>query len=257
MLEWINQLPILLLILVRLTAFFIAAPVFSMKGVPTHFKIGLGFFASLLVLTTVEQAPVELDLFYIFLIIKELFIGVSLGFIAGLILYTVQVAGAFIDFQMGFAIANVVDPQTQAQVPIIGNFKYMLSILFLLSVDGHHLLLDGVMNSYRVLPLASMLPAVDSSGIAKFIAVTFAGMFAAAFQIALPIAGSLFLVDIALGILARSVPQVNVFVVGLPLKIFIGFVTLLITLPTFFYLVQKIIKDMYITMGQLIRLLGG
>ena len=254
----INTLPLFLLVFMRATSFFITAPIFSTKSVPNRFKVGLGFFIALLVTAGIDtESSLTLDLNFMIFIIKELFIGLALGFIASLILYTVQVAGAFIDFQMGFAIANVIDPQTRAQVPIIANFKYMLALLFLVTVDGHHMMLDGLVKSYEILPADTLLKQIESESLARFIAEVFADMFFAAFQLSLPIVASLFLVDVALGLLARAVPQVNIFVIGLPLKIFVGFILILVTIPTFFFLLRGVFREMIDTMGQLIQILGG
>ncbi|MCA0991152.1 flagellar biosynthetic protein FliR [Pseudalkalibacillus hwajinpoensis] len=254
----VNALPLFLLVFMRATSFFITAPIFSTRSVPNRFKVGLGFFIALIVTAGLgAETDLALDLMFVIYILKELFIGLALGFIASLILYTVQVAGAFIDFQMGFVIANVIDPQTRTQVPIIGNFKYMLALLFLVSVDGHHMMLDGLVRSYELLPANALLSQADSQSLARFIAEVFAGMFFSAFQLALPIVASLFLVDVALGLLARAVPQVNIFVVGLPLKIFVGFVLILVTIPTFFFLLRGVFQEMLDTMGRLIQLLGG
>lgn len=256
--EWLELLPAFLLVLVRITAFFVAAPLFSLRGIPNTFKVGLSFFVAVITFATVSvEEPLMLDMSFILLTVKEALVGLALGFVAALVIYSVQVAGAFIDFQMGFLIANLVDPQTGAQIPVIGNFKYILTLLFLLSVNGHHLLIDGVMRSYQLVPIEEMYIALGSAGVAQFMARTFTQMFLIAFQMAIPIVGSLFLVDVALGILARTVPQVNVFVVGLPLKIFVGFCLILITLPGFFYLLQTVVREMVQSMGQLLQLLGG
>lgn len=258
MLFWLEYLPPFLLIFVRMTSFFIAAPIFSMKNVPSSIKVGLAFFVALISLSTVSiEQTILLDFSYLIMIIKEALVGLALGFIASLIIYTVQVAGAFIDFQMGFAIANVVDPQTGAQVPIIGNFKYMLALLFFLSVNGHHLLLDGVIRSYQIVPINTMFVPIGSEQVALFVTNIFVQMFIVAFQIAIPVVGALYIITVALGIVARTVPQLNVFVVGLPLQIFAGFVLILVTLPAYFYLLQIVFRDMVNTMGQLMHLLGG
>lgn len=259
MLESILELlPYFLLVFIRLTSFFLIAPLFSMKGVPNQFKLGIGFFLALVSVTNLPMDnPILLDGTYVLMIIKEVGVGVALGFTAALMMYTVQVAGAFIDFQMGFAIANVIDPQTGAQVPIIGQFKYTLALLFLLVVDGHHLMLDGVMQSIRTFPVEMISFTVESEDIAHFITMLFLEMFMIALQIALPIVGALFLIDVALGILAKTVPQLNIFVIGFPLKIFAGFLLLLISMPIFFYLLQVLFGKVMISMSQLIRLLGG
>ncbi|MFP3360907.1 flagellar biosynthetic protein FliR, partial [Planococcus sp. SIMBA_143] len=84
------------------------------------------------------------------------------------ILSAVQIAGGFIDFQMGFAIANVIDPQTGAQSPLTGQYFYIFSLLFLLAVDGHHLLIDGIYNSYSFIPVDTFIPFGNQS-IADFV----------------------------------------------------------------------------------------
>ncbi len=255
--DFLAAFPFLLLIFVRITSFFLIAPLFAMKGVPSHFKLGLG---ALLALITWSGASfgetIPLDGYFIGMAIREVMIGIALGFIAALILYTVQVAGAFIDFQMGFAIASVIDPQTGSQVPIIGHFKYIFALLFLLSVNGHHMLLDGIMRSLQVLPVGTLTFA-GSSELGRFILDLFTGMFLSALQIALPIIGALFLTDVALGILAKTVPQLNIFAVGFPLKIFTGFVLLMFSMPIFFYILQTLFEEMMVSMGELTRLLGG
>ena len=132
-------------------------------------------------------------------------------------------AGAFIDFQMGFSIANLVDPQTGAQVPIIGNFKYILALLFLLSVDGHHLLIEGMMRSYQLVPLISLYFRSESGHGPIYNHDFYADVFNC-FSDGYSYGGVAIFGYVALGIMARTVPQLNVFVVGIPLKIFVGFI---------------------------------
>jgi len=254
----LEMLPYFLLIFVRLTSFFIITPLFSMRGVPNQFKVGIAFFLALLAFSsqTIDE-PIPMDVYYILMIIKEFAVGLVLGFTAAIVLYAVQVAGAFIDFQMGFSMASVMDPQTGTQVPIIGHFKYILALLFLLTVDGHHLMLDGVMQSIKLFPVELMSFTVQFEDIAHFITTLFLEMFMIALQIALPVVGSLFLIDIALGILAKTVPQLNIFAVGFPVKIFVGFVMLMLTMPFFFYVLQSLFAKIIENMAQLIRLLGG
>lgn len=229
-----------------------------MKGVPNQFKIGIAFFLSIAAWSAITaETPLVLDGYFVLMIIKELAIGIALGFTAALVLYTVQIAGAFIDFQMGFAIASVMDPQTGSQVPIIGHFKYILALLFLLTVDGHHLMLDGIMQSVQLFPVGTLSVGASFGDLAQFITRLFAEMFLIALQIALPIVGAMFLVDIALGILAKTVPQLNIFAVGFPLKIFVGFVLLMFSMPIFFFILQMLFEKILASMAELTQLLGG
>lgn len=259
MLELINLsvVPIYLLIFARMIAFFVALPLFSYRTIPMMFKIGLAIFLSLIVFTIVDHSTISLEQYpYVILLIKEVFIGLMIGLIAYIILTAVQIAGGFIDFQMGFAIANVIDPQTGAQSPLIGQYFYIFALLFLLSVNGHHLLIDGMINSFNLLKIDELIPLKDVP-LGDYIINHFNQMFIVAFQMAIPLVGCLFLVDVALGIIARTVPQVNVFVVGLPLKITVSFTVLLFFLSLYIVLVRYLFESMFEAMHGLIRLFGG
>ncbi|TMZ38939.1 flagellar biosynthetic protein FliR, partial [Klebsiella pneumoniae] len=139
--EWFEtSLPLFLLLLCRVTAFFVIAPIFSGYGVPPQFRIGLAALFTLLVAGTLQgNEGIAFDITFPLLVIQEVAIGISLGFIAMLFLTAMQVAGTVIDVQMGFILANVIDPQTGAQTPLTGSFKYLLAILVFLSLNGHHM----------------------------------------------------------------------------------------------------------------------
>ena len=252
----ITSLPVFLLIFVRVLAFFVTMPLFSYRTVPLPFKIGFSFFLAMIMFYTVDASQLVVDEMYIFLLVKEVLVGVLIGLISFIIVSAIQVAGGFIGFQMGFAIANVVDPQTGAQSPLTGQYLYMIALLFLLAVDGHHLIIDGIFNSYRFIPLETFIPFQNNS-IAEFVITAFNSMFIIAFQIAIPIVGCLFLVDVALGIIARTVPQMNVFVVGLPLKILVSFLAILVFLALYVTLARNLFTAMFETMRGLMQLFGG
>src|SRR5690625_2856513 len=217
----LSIIPTFLLIFARILAFFMMLPIFSYRTIPTMFKIGFSFFLSLVTMSVLGSTAVQVDHLFFMLLLKEVMVGLFIGLIAYIIVSAVQIAGGFVDFQMGFAIANVIDPQTGAQSPLTGQYFYMIALLFLLSVDGHHLLIDGVYHSYQLIPIDSFI-SFQNEGIAQLIISVFNKMFLIAFQMAIPIVGCLFLVDVALGIIARTVPQLNVFVVGLPIKVFVS-----------------------------------
>lgn len=258
MLELINlySLPVFLLILVRVLAFFVTMPLFSYRTVPLQFKIGFSFFLALIMFYTVDTTAIIINEMYLFLVVKEALVGILIGLIAFIIVSAIQVAGGFIDFQMGFAIANVMDPQTGAQSPLTGQYLNIIALLFLLSVDGHHMIIDGIFNSYQYIPLETYIPFGNQS-IVDFVITTFNTMFLIAFQLSIPIVGCLFLVDVALGIIARTVPQMNVFVVGLPLKILVSFIALLVFLALYVTLARNLFEAMFNTMRGLMQLFGG
>ncbi|WP_085992394.1 flagellar biosynthetic protein FliR [Oceanobacillus senegalensis] len=252
----INSLPVFFLIFVRILAFFATLPLFSYRTIPLPYKIGMGFFLALVVFFTVDSSTVLVDEMYVFMLVKEALVGLMIGLIAHIIFSAIQVAGGFIDFQMGFAMANVMDPQTGAQNPIMGQFLNMISLLLLLSVDGHHLLIDGMVNSFHFIEINQFIP-FENKSIVDFVIHTFNMMFLIAFQISIPIVGCMFLVDVALGIIARTVPQLNVFVVGLPLKIFVSFAAILVFLSLYITIAQNSFETMFNVMRGLMQLFGG
>ncbi|MBY6036078.1 flagellar type III secretion system protein FliR [Fictibacillus nanhaiensis] len=249
--------PAFLLILTRVSAFLLTIPVFSNKNLPVFHKIGLSLFLSWIMLYAVNPDPIGIDGGFILLAIKEAMIGLSIGFIAAIVFYALQVAGGFIDLQMGFAIANVFDPQTGIQTPLMGRYLYTFAMLFLLATDGHHMLLDGIFYSYQFLPIDSAIANFGNGSLTRFVLSVFSGMFLVALQMAIPIVGTLFLTDLALGIVARTVPQMNIFVIGLPIKILVALVLFLVVLPAFFVSIQMLIEQMRESMISLMELLGA
>lgn len=251
-------LPSFLLIFCRITAFLVVSPIFSFRNIPNTFKVGLAVFISLLVYTAVGSGQVfVLNAPYVLLIMKELLIGLLLGFTAYLFFIVVQVAGAFIDMQIGFGIVNVIDPLTGAQSPVLGNFKFFIAMLVFLGLNGHHYLLLALMDSYDWVPVDSALFArIHDGAVSSLLVDGFVRMFYLAFQMAAPLVVALFLVDVALGILARTVPQFNVFVVGLPVKILVGFLVLFVIVPGLFALFRKLFVEMFDWMARLLGLIG-
>lgn len=252
----VNSFPALLLIFARLVSFFTTVPIFSYRNVPTPFKIGSAFFISWIMLYTIDIPLIGLDYTFFLLIGKEVIVGLLLGLISYMILAAVQIAGGFIDFQMGFAIANVVDPQTGAQSPVIGQYFYTFALLFLLAVDGHHLLINGAFFSFESIPIDQFID-LSSDTILITIITMFNQLFLIAFQLAIPIVGCLFLVDVALGIIARTVPQLNVFVVGLPLKIFVSLFVISMFIVVYAGLVRRLFNYMLEMMYVFMQLFGG
>ncbi|MGM8214483.1 flagellar biosynthetic protein FliR [Bacillaceae bacterium W0354] len=258
MIEFIDlaRIPGFFLIVARLSGFFMLVPLFSYRTIPMMYRVGFVFILAWIMYFSIDVPFFLFNGHYIILILKEVTIGLFIGLIAYIIVSAIQIAGGFIDFQMGFAIANIVDPQTGAQSPIIGQYFYIFTMLLLIITDAHHLLLDGIFYSYQFISLTDLLP-ISNEAFPAFIIKTFSSMFIVAFQMSIPIVGMLFLVDIALGMVARTVPQVNVFVVGLPLKILVSFVVMLFFFGIFFMLIKNLFNFMFLAMRDLMQILGG
>lgn len=254
----LQYLPNLLLIFCRITAFFIVAPVFSAKNVPSQFKIGLSFFVTLVVFSTIVPSSMTFDGLYVVAVLKEIVIGLLLGFVGYLFFTLVQISGSFIDMQMGFSMANIIDPMTGTQSPILGNLKFMLAMMLFIAMNGDHYFIHALVDSYKWVPLSNDAFAHMYNGqVSDFLLQSFDTVFLLAFQMAAPMIAALFLVDVGLGILARTAPQFNIFVIGMPLKVLVGFVLLTLVFPSYLNLFSNLFTMMFSAMQKLMELLGG
>ena len=154
---------------------------------------------------------------------------------------------------MGFGIVNVYDPQTSRQIPIVGQFYSYIAMMIFLAIDGHHFLLEGLFKSFKTIPLTS---ASFKSGIVEINMTMMSSMFISAIKIGIPVIVTLLLTSIALGLVARAVPQMNVFFVGMPLKIGMGMLALSFSLPLFAYVFRNVFIQFQTEFLKLLRLLG-
>jgi flagellar biosynthetic protein FliR len=172
----------------------------------------------------------------------EFLLGLIFGFVSQLILYAVQMAGHLLDMQIGFGIVNVFDPQFGQQIPLIGNFKYIMALLLFLVTNGHHMLITALFASFKLIPVTGV---VFHASLAEFIVDLVSGIFTIAFKISLPVLVAILLTDVALGILARTMPQMNIFIVGVPGKILVGIFTLSLAFPFYIAFLEVGFNGMY------------
>ena len=214
-----------LLIFARTAAFVAIIPLWGWRGIPAVLRL---YFAFILTVTLFfswggqMELPVH-DLGLFFLLGKEILTGLILGFLVYLFLAAFLMAGQFMDHQAGLMMAGTFDPLFSGQVTVLGQFFYFLAVVFYFSINGHHLLFLSLRESFTIIPLTG--PFVSPPVIWHYLQ-TFSIMFLLAFQIAAPVIIVLWLLDISLGLLSKAVPQIHVFIVGLPLKV--AFVLLII-----------------------------
>lgn len=220
---------VILLIFMRMTGLFILSPVFGRQNMPAVFKIGFSFFLTVIFVSTAGNMTIDYQdslVLYSVFIVKELAIGMIMGYVTYVILSGIYVAGQLIDTQVGFGFANVLDPVTNIQVPLTSNFYYTYVLLVFLLINGHHMIIRALFHSFEILPVerigfsSAMIPEVTS---------LLGSMFIIALRIAAPIMAAIFIVDIVLGVLAKTIPEMNVFMLGMPIKIIVGFIIILIT----------------------------
>lgn len=239
-----------LLVLSRMTGIFFLTPVIGSRNIPIQVKIGISLFlafATYPFVTVPAFLGIDSPLFFAANIIKELFIGLLIGYVGLLFFSAVLIAGQVIDMQMGFGLVNVIDPLSQTQVPVMGQFKYLIAMLIFLMVNGHHWFILAVTRSFEIIPVGSLL---ITSELSNAIILAFSEVLLMSIKIAFPILGTLLIVDICLGFLARTLPQMNVFIVGFPLKIGVGLAIFAVVLPllsnVFFKLFERMHENIYI-----------
>jgi flagellar biosynthetic protein FliR len=249
---------VFLLIFLRITGLFVVSPIFGRQNLPAYYKIGFSFILAIILSYTVSVPSLGLYasvLAYILLLVKEFIIGLVLGYISYLILTSIYLAGQMIDLHIGFGMVSVFDPEAKVQLPVTANFYFILTMLVFLAIDGHHLLIYTLTESFTTLPIGSKL--VIGQPIMNFVLDLFGSVFAISFKIAAPVTAAVLIADIALGVIAKAVPQVNVFIVGMPLKILLGLGIILLTLTAFRNIVHVLMGGMQQEMMSFMEILRG
>lgn len=233
-----DKLETFLLILFRCTGVLLMAPVLGHRSIPLLVKIGFAILLSLLLTSTLPPQPVPLvtSAWELSLIaLKETLVGLIIGLAFYFVLYAVQLAGTLVGYQMGFAVANLFDPATSEQVPIIGQFWILLGMVIFLGINGHHLILTSFADSYLVMPAGA---AELSGSVGEAIIRLSAYIFIIALKAAIPIVISLLLIDVALGVMSKAMPAANVYFVGAPIKIAVGLLVISVSLPLLSYVME-------------------
>ncbi len=241
------------LVFARMSAFVFLIPFFSIKGIPALTKIGFSAALTALIWPGISNVVIpESLLTYSLLVIKEVLVGLILGYVSMLTFNAVRMAGEMIDIQMGFSMATVFDPQNQSRITLTGQFFYLFQILLFLAVDGPHRLLMAISYSYTLIPvMTSGLKITLVPAIFKL----FIQVFSLGIRIAVPFMVVFLICDISLGIIARTVPQLNIFVISFPVKIGVGLLTMAAVIPVLATLINNIFTQMEGDLGLILRLM--
>ncbi len=245
--DWLSNWDYLLLLFLRVSALIFSSPIFGRKNVPVMAKIGYCVCIAYLFFKSIQVAqPLDYNdnlLIFVLLCVKELLFGLAMGFVLNAFFTLVFTAGQMIDMQMGFGLVNVFDPQSNLSIPMVGNFLNIIMLLVFFAVDGHHRLIQILYMTVVRIPVGSV---VFSPNIALVAVELFVQTFLLAFSIALPVIAAGLLGEALLGVIIRSVPQINPFAVGLPLKVITGFVVLLAMLPVYVNFLPQVFDKMYL-----------
>lgn len=236
-----EKLEIFFLVIFRAAGLFIAAPVIGNKSIPPMIKIGLTIILAVILVPIAAQSELpQITSIWMMagLAVKELMVGFIIGLFFALLFIGIRMSGNIIGFQIGLIIASVLDPETNSQVSLVSEMWYILGILIFVVINGHHAIVSAFADSYRLLPVG-LLEMTSPTG-EDLIRYT-AHAFVIAIKIAAPVMISLFLTTVVLGVVARTVPQMNIFIVGIPIKIGVGFLIMAATLPIFRFIVTKFV----------------
>lgn len=242
------------LIFVRVGALLMAAPFFGQKTVPLQVRLLLAILLSYILVGMVPGPPPPYATKTLGLMICvgiEAVTGVLLGFAAQFVFWTIQFAGEILGFQMGLSMAQVFDPINGEPSNPIGQLLSMAFLMTFLLLDGHHQVLRALVASFRVVPLAGAEVVAGGPIMIQWMG----GFFSTAMRLASPFMVTFFLVDAALGVFSRVVPQADIFGIGLPLKLFVGVTMTIFFLQNFFPFVPELLSGATDNMYRLIEAL--
>ena len=233
-----------LFVLFRVGAMIIFVPILGSRQIPAVLKIGLILFLSIAIFPLVQDRPIPepkglFDLSKFLMV--DMTIGLGIAYISRLIFAAVQVAGTVVDFQMGFGVVNVIDPQTDTQVSVTAQLQNILAVFIFLAIDAHHYIFQAIVDSFFVI---NPFEINFSSVTPEYVLHLFSATFTTAVKISAPVMAILFFLSVGLGLVARTVPQMNVFIVGFPLQIGIGLLMVGLSISFFSIIVQNEMHDM-------------
>jgi len=216
--------------LMRIGSVFMAAPIFASRQVPARWRAALALVITWIVMPVLPPVPVVETFSHeaMLIALQQIAIGVLMGFILQLVFAAIVFAGQVMAYSMGLGFASMMDPQNGVQVPVVSQFYLILVTLLFLVLNGHLILIELVIDSFKTVPVA-----VDglSRNTLWDIVIWGGRVFSGGLLMALPVVTALLVVNLGMGIITRAAPQLNIFAVGFPMTMMIGFIVMWATLP--------------------------
>lgn len=217
-----------ILIMVRVTTFIVVCPGFSYKGLSNIFKVALSIAISMFIHSIIPDVFLTNSMYgLLFLSIREVLLGLSMGYITKLVFTAIEIAGQTVDFQIGFSMAAMFDPSTGINASHYGRIYYWLSIAVFFILNMHHMMIEAIIYSFDIIPIGELV--FSGNGVEGVIKL-FISSFELAVNLAAPLVIVALITDVVLGIISRTVPQINVLMLGMPIKALISFFITLIML---------------------------
>jgi flagellar biosynthetic protein FliR len=251
------QVQLFLLVFLRVTAILVSLPIFSGNNVPNMFKAGLALAVALVLFPVIDLSVLPPMGSWILLtlgVISEVLLGLGVGLAIRLIMTGIQMAGQVAGYQMGLAIANIMDPATSMQTPILAQAFNLLAMLIFLVVNAHHWFFRALVESFTVIPPFRFVLSASFIG---YLMEMSGAMFVIALKIGAPIIVVLILTSVSFGLMARTVPQMNIFIVAMPLKIVVGLFFIVFSLPYLTPYIRELFQQFGAGLLPLFRLIGS
>lgn len=252
-----SSLLVAVVIALRLSILSALLPVISGKSVPVLWRIALAVVIAAAIAPTITSEMENLPTMFTWQIIavegmKSIIIGAMLAFVVGIPFAAVRFAGQIIGVQIGFSMANTIDPQNGGQASVLSNLYYLLAVMFFFASDAHHILITAMIESVRVVP---PFTEVFSIGGSWYILKEFGSFFEIGLKIASPIIIVLLLVSVSMGFIVKTVPQINILVVGFPIKIAVGLAVIGMSMFFFGAVFESVLETMSIQFDEILLIL--
>lgn len=252
----IEYLEFAILVFVRVASIVSVTPFFGNNSVPAKVKAAISLFLSIIIMNTTDYINVEYTGLYGYslLIMKEAITGLVIGIGSGFCLYILNYSGHFIDMELGLSMAMEFDPSSNIQSTITANFLSHIFMLMFLVSDMHYFIIDALVQSYKLIPIGG---AKIEANLLKVVTTYVSDYFVIAIRVALPIFTCIFIINVILGVLAKVAPQMNMFVIGIQLKLFVGLFVLFMVMGMMPGVVDFIFQEMREITGMFMKALAS
>ncbi|QGU95097.1 fused FliR family export protein/FlhB family type III secretion system protein [Clostridium bovifaecis] len=244
-----------LLVFIRISSFTVVVPIFFPKGTPQIVKVMFSGIIAFILLPMIDYTylnQINNNFQLIVYCLSEVATGLTFGFITSLCFYCIRLAGSIMDMQVGFAMISMFDPTSEGNVTLIERILYWFSLITFLVIDGHHMLIKTLVESFSIIHLGKFILSQKS---AMLVIEVFTKYFELGLRIAIPIVLIIILTDLTMGLMAKTVPQLNIMILGLPVKILLGLSVLSLSLPMFYNILVTAFDNIPSTIRQLYKLI--
>lgn len=231
----------------RIAAVVMSAPAFSGGMVSGRVRILLALSLTGIIVPLLPAAPqvAAFSVAGVLLVVQQLLVGVALGFAVQIVFDALIVAGQAIAMSMGLGFAMAIDPQRGVNVPVVSQYFVVLATLTYFSINGHYLLIDALVDSFTSIPIGEPILGDGGSDLLWTLVSWVSQMFAGAVQIALPAMAALMMVNLAFGVISRAAPSLNLFAVGFPITMLLGFLILIFSMPNIIDAFARILAEVF------------